>query len=272
MDLLQHANAGLARSIWISLLVLVLVWIVKFMGGFATSPDNLGGGVNDTSSLFNWHPFLMILAFPVFMTEAIFTYAATPLRELPRFGKKVIHGILQFMVMVTVVLGLVAVFRSHTEKEPHAIDNLYSPHSYLGITTLVCFGFQFAGGVVAFVCPILKSDFKKIYGHYHRFFGMATYLTGLATILVGLQEKSSFNRNSGHHIHVKGPYEALAVIPAAMQPMIVLLAISVGFHAIFLKSAENEVKDEGPSQETTQEIQEPLVTPQQPHVKPEIIA
>ena len=84
MDLIQQANAGLARSIGISLLVLMLVWIVKYMGGFATSPDSLGGGANDTNSLFNWHPFLMILAFPVLMTEAMFTYTATPLRDLPR--------------------------------------------------------------------------------------------------------------------------------------------------------------------------------------------
>lgn len=157
MDLLSVANVSVARSVWISLLVLTLVWIVEYLGGFSFSPDDLGPNLNDTASLFNWHPFLMIMAFPVLMTEALFTYTAAPLCSLKRsfstsdrnlkhhscrFWKKVIHASLQVTVAVLMVLSLTAVFRSHTEKKPKAIDNLYSPHSYLGITTLVLFAFQ----------------------------------------------------------------------------------------------------------------------------------
>jgi len=74
MEGLQFANAVLARLLWIVLLILVLVWIDK-MGGYKTGPEDTSFNRNDTSLLFNWHPLLMVIAFPVFMTEAILVYS-----------------------------------------------------------------------------------------------------------------------------------------------------------------------------------------------------
>ena len=81
-----HLNTAFARGVWTTLFVLVLVWIEKYMGGFASGPEDTGPNLNDTSRLFNWHPFLMILAFPVCMTEALFAYTALPGTLLPRQG------------------------------------------------------------------------------------------------------------------------------------------------------------------------------------------
>ena len=44
--------------------------------------------------------------------------------------------------MLCVVLALIAAFSSHTLKRPVPTPNLYSPHSYLGITTVILLGAQ----------------------------------------------------------------------------------------------------------------------------------
>lgn len=106
------------------------------------------------------------------------------------------------------------------------------------------------GGVISFVFPIMNADMKKVYAQYHQFFGMAVYLTALATILVGIQEKSTFNRHTSHHIHFKGSFKPLDLIPAVMEPLIVILAISVAFHTTFLKAPVTISSEEGPSQDT----------------------
>ena len=158
----MYPNVVFVRCVWITLFVLVLVWIEEYMGGFDSSPEDTGPDRNDTSRLFNWHPFLMILAFPVFMTEAIFTYTALPGVLLRRQAhppmlddsgftltvcsrrdlRKIVHAVLQTLVLLAMLFGLIAVFRSHTEKKPRAMDDLYSPHSYMGICTMAFFVLQ----------------------------------------------------------------------------------------------------------------------------------
>ena len=38
---------------------------------------------NDTSPIFNWHPLLMALAFPVFMAEAVVRFCAPNFNSPP---------------------------------------------------------------------------------------------------------------------------------------------------------------------------------------------
>ena len=56
--------------------VLICTW-VGFLGGLrftpAAGPEE---GSNDTSGIFNFHPILMALAFPVLMGEAVIIYRA----------------------------------------------------------------------------------------------------------------------------------------------------------------------------------------------------
>lgn len=66
-----------ARLSMLSLLGLTVLWISK-LGGLSLSPDvtvNVSG--NNTGRLFNWHPLLMVLAFGVFMPEAILSYRSS---------------------------------------------------------------------------------------------------------------------------------------------------------------------------------------------------
>ena len=66
----------LARLASASLVVVMFVWVFKYLGGVSFSPKVTGEGVNDTGVIFNWHPLLLTIAFPVLMGEAVLAYKA----------------------------------------------------------------------------------------------------------------------------------------------------------------------------------------------------
>jgi hypothetical protein len=52
-------------------------WVFQHLGGVALSPKQTAApGVNDTGVIFNWHPLLMAIAFPLLMSEAVVAYKA----------------------------------------------------------------------------------------------------------------------------------------------------------------------------------------------------
>lgn len=58
---------GGPRLLWVSALVVFVVWIEKYGYGFNYSET-------DVASILSLHYLFMFLAFPVFMTEAILSY------------------------------------------------------------------------------------------------------------------------------------------------------------------------------------------------------
>ena len=52
------------------------------------------------------------------------------------------HAALHTLAVICVILALIAAFTSHTLKRPVPTPNLYSPHSYLGIMTVILLGAQ----------------------------------------------------------------------------------------------------------------------------------
>ena len=71
------------RALELSTLLAFWYWVVRCLGGLGVSTVDTAGGGNDTSFIFNWHPFLMALVFPVLMAEAVLAYRV-PLVDLER--------------------------------------------------------------------------------------------------------------------------------------------------------------------------------------------
>jgi hypothetical protein len=56
-------------------------WVFFYLGGLRLSPRWSADRVsNNTGPLFNWHPLLITLAFPILMGEAVLAYRMPLLR------------------------------------------------------------------------------------------------------------------------------------------------------------------------------------------------
>lgn len=182
----QSVTFLLAHIFAIVVLIVLATWI-----------SHLGGLSTEFSSklIFNFHPLLMILAF-VFMTISSLSFRYT---RLPRNVAKLCHAIAWIVALTCMILGLIAVFASHNNvtNGETPIANLYSLHSWVGLTVLTLYILQFGAGVYSFsgffaVANSNNNAFKIKMLQIHRFFGPMIYLSVLGTILLGIQEKEGF--------------------------------------------------------------------------------
>eukprot|EP00873_Tetraselmis_striata_P021299 jgi/Tetstr1/441563/TSEL_029792.t1 len=214
-----------ARASALTLVAVMAGWVFQHLGGLALAPRETAPGVNDTGVIFNWHPLLMAVAFPLLMSEAVVAYRA-PLvggdsQARPR--KKMLHGVLHATAASCIVLSAVAAFKSHSLKLPQPIPDLYSAHSWMGLATLALLGTQMLLAGWAYVFPGWTSASKRSYGPGHIFGGLAVYILGLATMATGLQEKATFLQTLGKK-EVRDP---ALVMPAVM---VLLLAATGGLY------------------------------------------
>lgn len=215
-----------ARASAVTLIGVMAGWVFQHLGGVALSPKQTAApGVNDTGVIFNWHPLLMAIAFPLLMSEAVVAYKAPIIGSdaQPRPRKKLLHGLLHTAAALCIILSVIAAFKSHSLKLPQPIPDLYSAHSWMGIATLVLLGQQFLFAAWAYVYPGWSSSVKRGYGPGHIFGGLMAYVLGLATMATGLQEKATFLQTLGK----KDVRDPALVMPAVM---VLLLAATAGLY------------------------------------------
>jgi cytochrome b-561 len=216
-----------ARAFQIIIFVAVLVWVL-LLGGVRFSPKETDPttGANDTSGVFNWHPLLMTFSFIVGMGEAVLAFKR-PLLPLPdRPARKAWHVVLHTTAILSGAFGITAAIKSHTLKRPDAIPNFYSVHSWLGLLVICLVLTQFSLGFLAYIAPKWSQPNKEAFGAVHAYLGLSTFLGGLATMLVGIQEKTTFVQAFAK------PEVSAAVmrLPAFIGLCIVLYAVAVLFH------------------------------------------
>ena len=180
----QRASMFLAHGFCLAAMMIVSAWVANAGGlqwekGFSTC-------------IFNWHPLMMITAF-LFMTVASlsFRYRGMGTKVL----SKIVHGVSWAVAMLCMMVGLIAVFRSHNDEQSGFIANLYSMHSWMGLFVLTVYIMQFLAGVFTFGFPLrfATPSFKAKMLLLHQFFGPVIYLAMLLVILLGIQEKEGFH-------------------------------------------------------------------------------
>ena len=217
--------------------MLLSAWIFGYLGGLSLAPvvkDPEMPETNDTASLFNWHPLLMMLAFVGCMAEAIMIYSTTPsslsihIPDTNRPMKKLVHGALHGAALLLSALGVVAAIQSHTLKKPMPMPNFYSTHSYLGVLTLMMMLGQGAVGILAYVAPQWSLQARQAFSPMHRFFGGATFVVGMATVMVGVQEKTTFLQLVQH----PGVRDGIMQVPAFLQILLAVFTVAVGLRVV----------------------------------------
>ncbi|XP_077177250.1 lysosomal membrane ascorbate-dependent ferrireductase CYB561A3 [Paroedura picta] len=171
-------------------------WGRHWLGGFAW---------DGSSEMFNWHPVLMVTGMLVLYGSAALVYRVPLSWEGSKLPWKLLHAALTLAAFILVVLGLVAVFEFHNQNK---IPNMYSLHSWLGLTAVLLFSCQWFMGFASFLLPWAPIWLRALYKPIHVFFGSAILSLVMAACVSGINEKLFFRLKNSTTPYSKLPAEA----------------------------------------------------------------
>ena len=108
------------------------------------------------------------------------------------------------------------------------MPNFYSTHSFLGVLSMCMVVGQIVFGVLAFLYPQWPLSDRQAFAPLHKFFGGATFLVGTMTIMVGVQEKTTFLQL----VQKPGVRSGIMFIPAILQILIATFSILVVYRIL----------------------------------------
>lgn len=189
----------LCLALGLACLSLVSVWSSHFRGGFAW---------DRTERQFNWHPVLMTTGLVV-----LYGYSSVVYRVPLTWGHskqpwKLLHSVLMLLALLLSVVGLCAVFQVHNQSH---IPNLYSLHSWIGLSTVILFALQWVAGFAGFLLPWSPLSFRKLLKPLHVWLGGSILTLSIAACISGINEKLFFVLKGDNHTasYSKLPPEAL---------------------------------------------------------------
>ncbi|KAK3144146.1 hypothetical protein QOZ80_4AG0309330 [Eleusine coracana subsp. coracana] len=150
--------------------VLVLLWCICFRGGLALEHE-------DKNLIFNIHPVITLIGFVILGSEGIPNLgprhrqadAHHPPRD--RDCSWCLRHLLRLQVWD---------------------DNLYSLHSWFGMTTIVLYAIQWVFGFVNFFFPGASPGVRRAALPWHVLLGIFVYVLALVTTELGFLEKLTF--------------------------------------------------------------------------------
>ncbi|XP_055339490.1 transmembrane ascorbate-dependent reductase CYB561-like isoform X2 [Paramacrobiotus metropolitanus] len=117
---------------------------------------------------------------------------------------KIIHAAMQLLAFIFMVIALQAVFDSHNnhrnshgQPDPH--PNMFSMHSWIGISTIVLYCCQWLTGFLFFLFPKVSLSLRRSYLPIHVFFGVLIHILFVSTALMGLTEAAIWNVKPDYH-------------------------------------------------------------------------
>ncbi|XP_002510795.2 transmembrane ascorbate ferrireductase 1 [Ricinus communis] len=164
--------------------IMVLVWCIDFRGGLAWEAVN-------KNLIFNIHPVLMLIGLVIIGGQAIMSYKSLPLKKEQ---KKLVHLVLHAIALILGCIGIYTAFKNHNES---GIANLYSLHSWLGITIISLYGIQWIYGFIVFFFPGAPAAVRSASLPWHVIFGVLVYILAVANAALGFLEKLTFLESGG---------------------------------------------------------------------------
>ncbi|KAM5136042.1 transmembrane ascorbate-dependent reductase CYB561 isoform 1-T3 [Mantella aurantiaca] len=184
-DSLSRQNTGLmpylvasSQILGVAVLAITGTWLSRYRGGFSW----------EGSEQFNVHPLCMVLGMVFLCGDALLVYRV--FRHETKRATKILHGALHLMALIISLVGIIAVFQFHKKNN---IPDMYSLHSWLGITAFSFYILQWILGFIMFFVPGVAFSFKSRFKPLHVFFGIGLLVTTIATCLIGLTEKVLFS-------------------------------------------------------------------------------
>lgn len=217
---LNTANAGgnsslpflqRAQSISIVISLLLSPVAIILVSIWASSLGGVSWTQGESSKVFNWHPILMVVAFAFMNVGAlIFRVTQTSAYQASmsengtvvddgrkkRSVAKTTHASVWSVSFICGLVAMLAVFKSHNDPISGYIANLYSLHSWIGITVLILYSLQFIMGLLAFGGFLTSGRGRRLASpvlmEIHKFTGTYLHILVTVAVLLGIQEKEGF--------------------------------------------------------------------------------
>ncbi|XP_037542373.1 cytochrome b reductase 1 [Nematolebias whitei] len=175
--LLALCAAGAAGFVAI---IFVLRWVLHFKEGL---------GWDGSLAEFNWHPVLVVTGFVFLQGTAIIVYRLPWTWQCSKLIMKFVHAGLHVAAFLFAVIALVAVFDFHNAAK---IPNMYSLHSWIGLTAVILYGLQLVLGVGLYLIPVTPVSWRTACMPIHVYSGLLLFTTVIAVALLGITEKLIF--------------------------------------------------------------------------------
>ncbi|XP_070623234.1 lysosomal membrane ascorbate-dependent ferrireductase CYB561A3 isoform X2 [Erythrolamprus reginae] len=186
----------LVGNLGILCLGLTVYWSQHWLGGLAWDGSHM---------MFNWHPVLMVTGMVVLYGTAALMYRLPFSQEGSKLPWKVLHATLASIAFIFTILGLEAVFKFHNAQ---GIPNMYSLHSWLGLSAVLLFSGQWLMGFASFLSPWTPIWFRALYKPVHVFFGSVILGLAIASCISGINEKLFMRLKNSTTPYSKLPAEA----------------------------------------------------------------
>lgn len=105
---------------------------------------------------------------------------------------KITHAAIHMGAFILTVIALVTVFDSHN-LAAQPIPNMYSLHSWLGLSAVILFCLQYVVGFTAYLVPGAKESARAAIMPLHIYFGLFGFVLSIAAALMGITEKLLFS-------------------------------------------------------------------------------
>ncbi|XP_003226215.2 plasma membrane ascorbate-dependent reductase CYBRD1 [Anolis carolinensis] len=229
--LLFLALLGSALLLGLAAVSFSLVWTCYYREGLGWD-----GGAPE----FNWHPVLMVTGFIFVQGLAIIVYRLPWTWKCNKLLMKLIHAGLNSIAFTLAVISLVAVFDFHNAKK---IPNMYSLHSWIGLTAVILYGLQIFVGIAVFLFPFAPASLRAAIMPIHVYSGLFLFGTVIATALMGITEKLIFSLRIPEPRYSDFPDEALVVNTLGVILVVFgVLVLWVVTRAHWKRPAENTSK------------------------------
>ncbi|KAM9036221.1 cytochrome b reductase 1 [Sarcophilus harrisii] len=158
-----------------------LIWVLHYRDGL---------GWDGGSPEFNWHPVLTVTGFVFIQGLAIIVYRLPWTWKCSKLLMKSIHAGLNAVALILAIIALVSVFDFHNAK---SIPNMYSLHSWIGLTAVILYTAQLLLGFFIFLLPFASPALRAILMPIHVYSGLLIFGIVIATALMGVTEKLIFS-------------------------------------------------------------------------------
>ncbi|KAL4001948.1 Eukaryotic cytochrome b561 family protein [Acanthocheilonema viteae] len=209
---------GASQVFGISAIFLVAIWMANFNGGF-------------TSGLqFHYHPTFMVMGMIFLAGDGMLVYRVFR-HERKRFSK-LLHLTLHTMVLIFTVVALKAVFDSHNnhkndEGEPDPLPNMFSLHSWVGLTSVIAFFFQYLFGFTTFFFPGLSIPIRQFTLPYHQTFGLIILCFLAITAVMGISEQAAWHHKCWTVDHILCSQQSLSTLLGIFILMFVMCILII---------------------------------------------